>query len=186
MTLLNDYRETIGVALKFLGYSLNTVNDEELAQARDVVLRWKKNIAKFDNEQYKNGLASGEFQLTHGYNGDLILVREENDDIGIAVPREGSQITFDDMVIPVDAPRPDLAHKMINFILEPQSAATLTESIMFLCPNLPSYELLAPETRADPVLFPPEEVIAKLETIEDLGEDNIKYTQIWDEIKAGE
>ena len=186
MTLLNDYRETIGAALKFLGYSLNTTNDEELAQARDVVVRWKKNIAKFDNEQYKNGLASGEFLLTHGYNGDLILVREENDDIEIAVPREGSQITFDDMVIPVGAPQPKLAHQMINFILEPQSAATLTESIMFLCPNLPSYDLLDPETRADPVLFPSEEVIAKLETIEDLGEDNIKYTKIWDAIKAAE
>lgn len=186
MTMLNDHRETIGAALKFLGYSLNTVDDAQLAAAREVVLRWKQNLAKFDNEQYKNGLASGEFLLTHGYSGDLMLVRSENPDIQIAVPREGSQINFDDMVIPVGAPQPELAHKMINFILAPPSAAELTEFIYFLCPNLPSYDLLLPETRADPILFPPAEVVAKLETLADLGENNAKYTKLWDEIKAGE
>jgi spermidine/putrescine transport system substrate-binding protein len=186
MTMLNDYRETIGAALKFLGYSLNTLDDKELAEAKDVVLRWKKNLAKFENEQYKTGLASGEFLLTHGYSGDLLLVQSENDDIQIAVPREGSQINFDDMVIPVGARQPELAHKMINFILEPQSAAELTEFIYFLCPNLPSYELLSEEIRSDPILFPPEEVIAKLETLADLGENNAKYTKLWDQIKAGE
>ena len=186
MTMLNDHREAIGSALKFLGYSLNTTNDEELAKAKEVMLRWKKNLAKFENEQYKNGLASGEFLLTHGYSGDLLLVQQENPDIQIAVPREGSQINFDDMVIPVGAPEPELAHQMINFILAPKSAAELTEYIFFLCPNLPSYELLAEETRANPILFPPAEVVAKLETLADLGEDNIKYTKIWDEVKAGE
>ena len=186
MTMLNDHREVIGSALKYLGYSLNTVDDKELAEAKDVVLRWKKNLAKFENEQYKTGLASGEFLLTHGYSGDLMLVKSENPDIQIAVPEEGSQINFDDMVIPVGAPQPELAHKMINFILEPKSAAELTEFIYFLCPNLPSYELLAPETRADPILFPPAEVVAKLETLTDLGENNVKYTKLWDEIKGGE
>jgi spermidine/putrescine transport system substrate-binding protein len=186
MTMLNDHREVIGSALKFLGYSLNTTNDEELEQAKNVVLRWKKNLAKFENEQYKNGLASGEFLLTHGYSGDLLLVRSENPDIQIAVPREGSQINFDDMVIPVGAPQPGLAHKMINFILDPEVAAELTEFIYFLCPNSASYPNLSAETRADPILFPPAEVVAKLETLADLGENNVKYTKVWDEIKAGE
>ena len=186
MTMLNDHREVIGVALKYLGYSLNTLNDDELARAKEVVLGWKKNLAKFENEQYKTGLASGEFLLVHGYSGDLMLVQSENEDIQIAVPEEGSQINFDDMVIPVGAPQPELAHAMINFILEPKSAAELTEFIDFLCPNLPSYELLSEEIRQDPILFPPAEVVAKLETLADLGENNVKYTKLWDEIKAGE
>ena len=186
MTMLNDYRETIGAALKFLGFSLNSRNDAELAAAKDVVLRWKKNLAKFENEQYKTGLASGEFLLTHGYSGDLMLVQSENPDIQIAVPREGSALTFDDMVIPSSAVQVELAHKFINFILEPEVAAQLTEYIYFLCPNLPSYDLLDPEIRADPILFPPPDVVEKLEMIDDLGADNAKYTKIWDEIKAGE
>ncbi len=186
MTMLNDHREVIGSALKFLGYSINTLDEQQLAEAKDVILRWKKNLAKFENEQYKTGLASGEFLLTHGYSGDLMLVQSENEDIQIAVPKEGSQINFDDMVIPVNAPQPELAHKMINFILEPQSAAELTEFIYFLCPNLPSYALLSEEIRQDPILFPPADVVAKLESLADLGENNVKYTKLWDEIKAGE
>lgn len=186
MTMLNDYRETIGSALKFLGYSLNTLDDGQLAEAKAVVLRWKKNLAKFENEQYKTGLASGEFLLTHGYSGDLMLVQSENEDIEIVVPREGTALSFDDMVIPATAQQTELAHRFINFILEPQVAAELTEYIYFLCPNEPSYALLSDEIREDPILFPPPEVVAKLEMIQDLGEGNVKYTQLWDEIKAGE
>lgn len=186
MTMLNDYRETIGAALKFLGYSLNTLDDGELAEAKEVILRWKRNIAKFENEQYKTGLASGEFLLTHGYSGDLMLVQEENEDIEIVVPGEGSVLSFDDMVIPATAQQVELAHQFINFILDPRVAAEMTEFIYYLCPNRPSYELLDEEIRTDPILFPPPEVIAKLEMIHDLGEGNQKYTRLWDEIKGSE
>lgn len=63
--------------MKYLGYSLNTRDVQELEEARDVVIRWKRNLAKFENEQYKNGIASGEFLLVHGYNGDILQVMEE-------------------------------------------------------------------------------------------------------------
>ena len=185
MAMLDDYRETIGAALKFLGFSLNSTNDQELAAAKTVVLRWKQNVAKFENEQYKTGLATGEFLLTHGYSGDLMLAQAENADIQIAVPREGSALSFDDMVIPADAKHADLAHAFINFILDPHVAAELTEYIYFLCPNEVSYQYLQDETRRDPILFPPPDVVERLEMIADLGENNAKYTRLWDEIKAG-
>ena len=186
VTMLNDYRETIGSALKFLGYSLNTLDDQQLAEAKAVLLRWKKNLAKFENEQYKTGLASGEFLLTHGYSGDLMMVQSENKDIKLVVPREGTALSFDDMVIPATAAEVELAHRFINFILEPEVAAELTEYIYFLCPNKPSYALLEEEIQEDPILFPPEDVIAKLEMIQDLGANNVKYTRLWDEVKAGD
>ena len=186
MTMLNDHRETIGAALKYLGYSLNTLDARQLAEAKEVVLRWKKNLAKFENEQYKNGLASGEFLLTHGYSGDLMLVQSENEDIRIVIPREGAALSFDDMAIPAAAKQPELAHRFINFVLDPQVAAELTEFIYFLCPNEVSYQYLSAEVRADPILFPPPEVVEKLEMIGDLGEHNATYTKLWDEIKAGE
>ena len=75
MTLFDDMRETIGAALKFLGHSINTRDEAQLAAAKEVLLRWKENIAKFDNEGYKAGLDSGEFRLVHGYSGDLFLFR---------------------------------------------------------------------------------------------------------------
>lgn len=184
MTMLDDMRETIGAALKFLGYSLNTRNVEELEEARDVVIRWKRNLATFDNEQYKNGIASGEFLLVHGYNGDIMQVMEENENVVYFVPEEGVSIALDEMVIPVHARQVELAHEFINFLHRPEVAAANTEYVFFLAPNMAAYELIDAELLEDPAINLLPEILAKSEVIEDLGEDNALYTRIWDEIKA--
>lgn len=186
MTMLNDMRETIGAALKSLGFSLNTIDERELAAARDVVIRWKKNLAKFENEQYKTGLASGEFLLVHGYSGDILQVQEENEDIEFAVPKEGTSISCDDVVIPKDAPNVALAHQFINFLHDPKVAAENTEFISYLCPNRESYQYLSEDIMQNPAIFLDPEIQAKSEIIDDLGEHNVKYTKVWDEIKAAE
>ena len=186
MTMLNDMRETIGAALKSLGFSLNTLNDRELDAARDVVIRWKKNLAKFENEQYKTGLASGEFLLVHGYSGDILQVQKESTDIAFAVPEEGTSISCDDMVIPKDAKNVELANKFINFMHDPKVAAENTIFISYLCPNRASYQFLTPDILQDPAIFLKPEIREKCEVIDDLGENNVKYTKIWDQIKAAE
>ncbi|MCX7847554.1 MAG: spermidine/putrescine ABC transporter substrate-binding protein [bacterium] len=186
MTLLNDYRETIGAALKFLGYSLNTTNDAELAQARDVVIRWKKNIAKLESEQYKNGIASGEFLLVHGYNGDLMQVISENTNVVYVTPKEGVSISCDHMVIPATAREVKLAHAFINFMLDPQVAAENTAFVHFLCPNKTAYQYLSDELRNDPAIFLPQDILAKSEVIKYLGPADAKYRVMWDAIKAAE
>jgi spermidine/putrescine transport system substrate-binding protein len=184
MTMLNDMRETIGAALKFLGHSLNTRDEAELAAARDVVIRWKKNLAKFENEQYKAGLASGEFVVAHGYSGDVFQAQEENPDVDFLVPREGTSIAADDLVIPKDAKSAKLAHAFINFLHDPQVAAENSNFISYLCPNAPSYAFLDAELKNNPAIFLAPELKAKCEVIADLGADNAKYTKVWDEIKA--
>jgi spermidine/putrescine transport system substrate-binding protein len=186
MTMLDDMRETLGAALKFLGYSINSRNETELAAARDVVIRWKKNLAKFESEQYKTGLASGEFLLVHGYSGDILQVQAENGDIAFAVPREGTSIACDDLVIPKDAADWELAHAFINFLCDPKVAAENTEFISYLAPNKDCYPLLPAELRANPAVFVPAEIRAKSEVIDDLGADNAKYTKVWDQVKAAE
>jgi spermidine/putrescine transport system substrate-binding protein len=186
MTMLNDMRETIGAALKSLGFSLNTLDDRELEAARDVVIRWKKNLAKFENEQYKTGLASGEFLLVHGYSGDILQVQTENADIAFAVPEEGTSISCDDVVIPKGAENVELAHKFINFLHDPHVAAENTIFISYLCPNRASYQFLGEEILQNPAIFLKPEIQAKCEVIDDLGENNVKYTKIWDQIKAAE
>lgn len=184
MTMLNDMRETIGAALKFLGYSLNTTDDAQLDQARDVVIRWKKNLAKFENEQYKSGIASGEFLLVHGYSGDLLQARSENPDVTFLAPREGLSIACDDLVILEDAKSADLAHEFIDFVHDPKVAAENSEFISYLCPNSAAYPLMSAEFRDDPAVTLAPEVRAKCEVIRDLGADNAKYTRVWDQIKA--
>jgi spermidine/putrescine transport system substrate-binding protein len=185
MTLLNDMRETIGAGLKFLGYSLNTRNVTELEAAKKIILGWRANIAKFENEQYKTGLASGEFLVVQAYSGDILQVRRENPDVAFASPREGAAISVDDLVIPAGAKESGLAHAFIDFLHDPAVAAENTAFLGYLCPNRESYALLSPELRSDPAIFMSRELRAKSEVITDLGEANALYVRIWDEIKSG-
>ena len=184
MVMLNDMRETVGAALKFLGYSLNSTNPEELEKAKEVVLGWKKNLAKFENEQYKTGIASGEFLLVHGYSGDILQVQAENGDIVFAMPREGGAISCDDLVIPKTAKEVRLAHAFINFLHDPKVAAENTEFIQYLCPNQDAYPLLSEKIRSNPGVFLAPEVKAKCEIFADLGDKNGLWVKVWDEIKA--
>jgi spermidine/putrescine transport system substrate-binding protein len=184
MVMLNDMRETIGAALKFLGFSLNTVDPGELDQAKEVVLRWKRNLAKFENEQYKTGIASGEFLLVHGYSGDILQVQAENAEIVFAMPKEGGSISCDDLVILKTAWEVALAHAFINFLHDPKVAGENTEFIQYLCPNKDAYPLLGEGIRTNPGIFLPPELKAKCEVLADIGAANVLYVKVWDEIKA--
>jgi spermidine/putrescine transport system substrate-binding protein len=184
MTMFNDMRETIGAALKTLGYSINTTSPAELAKAEALLLEWKKNIAKFDNEQYKIGLASGEFLLVHAWNGDVFQVRKENPDVRFFVPEEGTIISCDDLVIPAEAREPGLAHAFINFLHDPAVAAENTAAIWYLCPNKDSYPLLPAEIRDNPGIFIDPEIRAKSEVIADIGPANALYVKVWDRLKS--
>lgn len=184
VTLLDDMRESIGAALKSLGHSINTRDETQLAAARDVLVRWKKNIARFDNEGYKAGIDSAEFVLVHGYSGDLFQVQVENPKVEILIPREGVTIGCDEMVIPKTAKQAELAHAFINFVLDPAIAAENMEWMGYYCPNKPALEKVSPEFLQNPAITIPADVEAKCEVIEDLGPDLAKYTKVWDEVKA--
>jgi spermidine/putrescine transport system substrate-binding protein len=177
-------RETIGAALKSLGYSLNSTDEGQLAQARDVVIRWKRNAAKFENEQYKSGVASGEFLLVHGYSGDILQVERENDDVAFLIPEEGTSIACDELVIPKAAREVALAHAWINFLHDPDVAAENTRFLSYLCPNRAAYEKLGDEIRKNPAIFLDPKIRARSEVVRDLGPDNAKYVRVWDAIKA--
>jgi spermidine/putrescine transport system substrate-binding protein len=184
MTMFNDMRETIGAALKTLGYSINTTNPSELDEAEALLLAWRKNIAKFENEQYKIGLASGEFLLVHAWNGDVFQVRKENPDVRFFVPEEGTIISCDDLVIPADAREPGLAHAFINFLHDPAVAAENTAAIWYLCPNKDSYPLLPAEIRDNSGIFLAPELRARSEVIADIGAANALYVKVWDRLKS--
>ncbi|MFT3989819.1 MAG: spermidine/putrescine ABC transporter substrate-binding protein [Luteolibacter sp.] len=184
ITLLDDMREVLGAALLSLGYSLNAKSADELAQARDIVRRWKANIAKFDNEQYKSGLASGEFHLVQGYAGDLLQVAEENPDIQVSIPKEGSAFSCDDLCISKDSKNVDLAYQFIDFITKPENAAQNMLAISNRAPNVDAYPLLPEEFRANDAIFPDDDVFAKCQPIDDLGDALALWSKTWDEVKA--
>lgn len=184
ITLLDDMREVLGAALRSLGFSLNSKNPTELAQARDVAVRWKKNIAKFDNEQYKSGIASGEFHLVQGYAGDLLQVADENQDIVVKIPQEGTAFSCDDLCIPVKSTSTELALKFINFVTDPAHAAVNMQFIAYRAPNTTAYTMVGEDFRGNEALFPEPAIFAKCEPIDDLGDALALWSKTWDEVKA--
>lgn len=184
MTMLNDVRETLGAALKYLGYSYNTRSESELEEAGDLLIQWKRNLAKFENDQYKNGLASSEFIVSQGYSGDILQVQEEREDLLFIIPEEGTSISVDNMVILKSAKNKDGAYAFINFMLRPEVAAKNIEYVYYLAPNTEAYKLLDDEILEDPAVFISDEVIEKSEILLDLGDDNILYNRVWDRVKS--
>ena len=184
--LLNDSRESLGAALRTLGYSLNTTKESEIHQAVKLLVEWKRNIARFDVDEAKRGLASGEFWVIQNYNGDMLQAKEENKSIEFAIPEEGSSFSADTLVIPSDAAEPELAYSFINFIHRPEIAAKNMQFVKYLCPNVPGTKLLPEEFRRNPVIFPPPETWNKCEVIRDVGEAKSLYSKAWDAVKAAE
>ncbi len=184
ITLLDDMREVLGAALLSLGFHLNSTNPGELAKAREVARRWKRNIAKFDSEQYKSGIASGEFHLVQGYPSDLLQVAEENEDIVVRIPQEGAAFSCDDLCITKDSKNGELAHQFINFITDPAHSAQNMQAIAGRSPNSSAYKLLSEDFRGNAALFPDEAVFAKCEPIDDLGDALALWSKTWDEVKA--
>lgn len=182
-TLLDDMREVLGAALKSLGHSLNSTNPAELEAATALAIQWKANIAKFENEQYKSGIASGEFHLVHGYAGDLIAAQEENGDIEIIIPREGASFPCDDLCIPKSAKNITLAHAFINHLCDAKIAAENMEWIGYRAPNSAAYANLSEDFRGSAILFPPAELFAKCESIEYLGDKLPLWTAAWEKVK---
>ena len=186
-SLLDDMRETIGAALKSLNYSLNTERQEEINKAVEVVLKWRKNAPKLDNAQYKDSVTSGEWLIGHGYSSDAAQMMRKDPNVGFALPKEGFTIAFDEMVIPADAPQPELAHKFINFLYIPRIAKANVEGVCAPMPVNGVIKLLEPRLRrlveVDADTFRRGEV---LQNIEDKPDVRDMYLKAWERIKAGE
>lgn len=184
MTMLNDLREVIGAALKTLGYSANSIDPKEIDDAAQLVIQWKANLAKFESEQYKNGIASGEYLLVQGFAGELSLVNEENPNVVFALPEEGTTFSFDMITLSKDAEKPTLAYAFINYLLDPEVAAQNIAYTKFPLANQGVLKILPSELKDNPALFPPPGFIEKSELIKNLGKTTKLYNQAWDRIKA--
>jgi spermidine/putrescine transport system substrate-binding protein len=184
MTMLNDSRETIGAALKYLGYSINSRDPKEIEKAGDLLIQWKKNLAKFESEQYKSGLSSGEFLVVHGNSMDILQVQTENKNVVFLFPQEGVIASIDCLSIPEGAQNTELAYKFINFMIGTEVAARNIRFAGALSPVSTAYPLLGEDIRTNPNFFPPQDVIDKMERIEDLQGDVQYYYKTWDRVKA--
>ena len=177
ITMLDDPRETLGAALKYLGYSLNSTDEGELAEAEELVADATSRLAAFDSDQYDELLIQGESAIGHGYSGNFFTAFEEGDsEYEYFVPEEGGTVWVDNMAVPADAPHPCTAHAFINFLLDAENGAALTNWNYYASPNEAAEEFIEDEILEDPAIYPDEELDQRLEFIEDTGDFEINYT----------
>jgi len=185
ISMLGDARNVIGAALKFLGYSLNSVNPDELKKAEELLIAQKKNIKVFAPDNGQDLLASGEVVIAQEWNGDVLQVMGEDDDIGYVLPSEGGQVWEDTLAIAAGAPHPNNAHAFINFLLDAKVGAEIAEFIQYGSPNAAAKKLTTPEYQNNPAIFPTAEALAKCEPEAYLGEEGQKlFEEAWTRIQA--
>lgn len=188
MTMLDDVRESFAAALVYLGYDINTGDEAQLAEARDLLIQAKPALAGYDSDTYEDLVAAGENLVAHGWNGDFLVAQEENEDIAYFIPEEGGVVWVDNICIPATVtPEEKLAAEMfINFLLRPDIGAMLVEYNYYASPNAASEELLDEEFLNDPTVYPPEEVLSNLQYIRPVGESESLYQRMWDEVKSAQ
>ena len=185
MSLLDDMRETIGAGLMYLGYSMNSSEPAQIAKAADVVIGWKRNAAKFDNELYKTAVASGEWLAGHGYSSDVTQVMLDNANVGFALPKEGFAIACDEMVIAAGSRKVDLAHRFIDFCYDPDVAAANMREICAPMPVAGAFAKL--EEKLRDILLLDAAALKEGEVIRDFSDQpevQKLYVDAWERIKS--
>lgn len=183
--LLGDQEHTIGSALKYLGFSYNSTNMDELNKAKDLLIAGKKSIKKYADDNGQDLLASGEVDLTMEYNGDIAQVMAEDDDLSYIVPKEGGNVWEDTIAIAAGAPHPENAHAFINYIFDADAGKHIAETIQYATPNKAARDKMDDKYKNNPAIFPPADVLAKCEYSTYLGEEALKVRdEIWTAIQA--
>jgi spermidine/putrescine-binding protein len=184
MSMLNDSRETIGAALKYLGYSLNSTDEQELEEAKQLLIRQKAWVSAYDSEGFEDLLAARETLIGHGWSGEFFVAAEEAEHIWYVIPEEGAVIWTDNLCIPKTSKNPYTAEVFINFLLRPEVGAQVTNYTWFGSPNEAAREFINPDILEEPAIYPPPEVMDKLEFLRDVGEATVLYDRLWTEIKT--
>lgn len=182
--MFDSVRDTMGIALKKLGYSMNSTNPKEIDEAKELLMRQKDLVLAYVNDEGKDRLLGEETAMGIIYSGDAVTLIEENSNLEYAIPKEGTNKWVDAMCIPSTAKHKKEAEMFINFLLDPKNAAVNADYIGYSIPNTGALELLDEEVTSDPVAYPSEEVLDKSETFIDLGNDIKLYDRAWIELKS--
>jgi len=185
-TMLADPRETIGAALIYLGHSANSVDPGELAAAERLLLAQRDRVLTYAPfASARDLLASGDAVVAHNYSGDVLMVADEVPGVRYLIPAEGSVVWTDNLAIPSGAPHARLAHAFVNFVLDGNVGARLSNFTRYASPNDAAMPGMDPELLADPSVYPDSAVMARLEFLHDLGEARAAYDRIWTRLRAG-
>ena len=187
----DSVRDAFMVALKGLGYSMNTIDEKELQQAKDLLIQQKPLVQAYVIDQVRDKMIGGEAAVGVIYSGEMLYIQEEVKNLGLdysleyVVPEEGTNLWLDSWVIPKNAQNKENAEKWINFLCRPDIALRNFEYITYSTPNQGAFDLLDPEIQENKAVFPDLDSLENSEVYRYLGdEDEGVYNALWKEVKS--
>lgn len=185
--MYDSIRDTIGITLLKLGHSLNTREESAIKEAEQALIDQKSLVYAYLGDSIKERMISGNGALAVVYSGDAMWCMDEeegNPDLSYCVPDEGSNLWFDNVVIPKTSQHTAEAEAFINFLCDAEVAKANTEYIGYSTPNKAAMALLDPEYLEDPTYNPPQEILDRCEIFHDLGDFIDVYNKAWINIKS--
>ena len=184
--------EMIPAALAFLGEDPDSHDPDVIAKVEPVYAAVRPYIEKFHSSEYINALANGDICVAVGWSGDILQARDRAEEAGNGItilynaPKEGAQMWFDQMAIPVDAPNVAEAHAFLNFIMDGENMAVASNYVYYANGNAASKEFLSEDVIGDPAIYPSDEAMEQLFTVRPLDAGIQRtVTRLWTRIKSG-
>ncbi|SQC42152.1 ABC transporter [Klebsiella pneumoniae] len=185
LLLTDDAREVFQMALRKLGYSGNTTDPKEIEAAYNELKKLMPNVAAFNSDNPANPYMEGEVNLGMVWNGSAYVARQAGTPLEVIWPKEGGIFWMDSLSIPANAKNVDGALKLINFLLRPDVAKQVAETIGYPTPNLAARKMLSPAVANDKSLYPDAATIEKGEWQNDVGSASAIYEEYYQKLKAG-
>jgi len=182
--MLDSQRDSIGITLKKLGYSLNTKNLDELEKAKEELIMQKDIVQAYVGDEVKDKMILGEAAMAVVWSGDAVFMKKENPDLEYSIPQEGSNLWFDSMVILKNTKHQKEAEMFINFMCETNIAFENTDYIGYSTPQTETKKMLSADLLKDKAAYPSDEQMKICEVFEDLSASIKDYDRIWTEITA--
>ena len=173
--LVDGAREVIGMGLNTLHYSLNETDKDRLQEAKQKLSELTPNIKAIIGDEIKMLVANEEAAIGVVWSGEAADIMSENEDLDYVIPEEGSNLWFDNMVIPKSAKNVEGAHLFINFMLDPENAAQNAEYVGYSTPNAKALEYMPEEITEDKRFYPDAELTERLEVYDNLGKRMLAY-----------
>ena len=183
--MMDSYRDSLGITMKMMGYSLNERNQEALNAARDKLIEQKQNgiVKAYQLDETKDKMIAGEAALALVYSGDALYSMEENEDLAYVVPMEGSNIWLDAMCIPKGSKNVEAAQAFIDFMCRTDIARMNMDYIWYSTPIQTVIDEMSEEEKNNSTLNPSQEVIDRCEFFQDVAEYVDMYEEIWSEVR---
>jgi putrescine transport system substrate-binding protein len=160
ISLLDESTMVIPMVMQYLGHDANSIDVAELAEAEAALKAVRPYIRYFSSAKALNDLPNGEICIAMSWSGDYAQARARAEESGIdvelayMVPREGTVLFFDALMIPADAPHPENAHRFLNYLLRPEVIAPISDLLRYANANRASLPLIDPELLGDPAAYP--------------------------------